>query len=214
MSKFAVLSLTRRIERSVVEKVLSCPGNEVSDPRVRRTRALLQDALRALLHEKKFSAISVQDIAERATINRATFYAHYDDKYALLSSILRSELGAALWRRFPKPTPLTQDSLTRLAAAVFEFMGEMRMQCPDSARDLENTIGTMLQAEIYSFIETWIRMGGVSPALRGRSRETIATVLSWSIFGSALRWSHGDRKQNSEEAAREIAVLLIPANEA
>jgi AcrR family transcriptional regulator len=46
------------------------------DPRVRRTRKLLQDALRSLLFERRFSRISVQDIAERATVNRATFYAH------------------------------------------------------------------------------------------------------------------------------------------
>ena len=193
---------------------MSCPGTQPSDPRVRRTRTLLQDALRGLLHEKKFGAISVQDIAERATVNRATFYAHYDDKYALLSSVLRSELGESLSKRFPRPAPLTQESLTHLMAAVFEFIAEMRSQCPDSARDMENTMGTMLQEEIYSFIDNWIRIGGIAPSLRGTPRETIATVFSWSMFGGALRWGHGDRKQTSLEAAKEIAMLLMPSDAA
>ena len=53
---------------------------------MRRTRQLLQGALLQLLGSKSFDDISVQDIAEAATVNRATFYDHYTDKFALLES--------------------------------------------------------------------------------------------------------------------------------
>src|SRR3984893_1278216 len=59
------------------------------DPRIRRTRHLLQDALRNLLTQQEFDKISVQDITEAATVNRATFYAHYEDKFALLGELIR-----------------------------------------------------------------------------------------------------------------------------
>src|ERR1700739_2326499 len=59
------------------------------DPRIRRTRQLLQDALKRLLEEKKFDKITIQEIAEAATLNRATFYAHYPDKFALLEELIR-----------------------------------------------------------------------------------------------------------------------------
>src|ERR1700719_372571 len=59
------------------------------DPRIRRTRQLLQDALRKLLEQKGFDDITVQDITEAATLNRATFYAHYPDKFALLEELIR-----------------------------------------------------------------------------------------------------------------------------
>ena len=52
------------------------------DPRVKRTRKLLQQAFLELFQEKGFASISIQDITERATVNRATFYAHFPDKYA------------------------------------------------------------------------------------------------------------------------------------
>lgn len=55
-----------------------------NDPRVIRTRNLIQDAFRSLAKEKKIEAITIKDIAERATVNRATFYAHFEDKNALL----------------------------------------------------------------------------------------------------------------------------------
>lgn len=50
------------------------------DPRARRTREQLGDALIALMHEKAFDSITVQDVLDRAGVARATFYAHFRDK--------------------------------------------------------------------------------------------------------------------------------------
>ena len=61
---------------------------QVRDPRIRRTRKLLQGALGTLMQAKSFDEISVQDITEAATVNRATFYDHYTDKYALLDALV------------------------------------------------------------------------------------------------------------------------------
>ncbi len=61
---------------------------QVRDPRIRRTRKLLQGALAALMQTKSFDEISVQDITEAATVNRATFYDHYTDKFALLEALV------------------------------------------------------------------------------------------------------------------------------
>ncbi len=49
------------------------------DPRILRTRQLIKDAFIDLLQEMEISKITVNRIAERATINRVTFYLHYDD---------------------------------------------------------------------------------------------------------------------------------------
>ena len=54
-----------------------------------RTRQLLSDALMTLMLEKPYSAITVQEIADRANVGRSTFYAHYQDK----DDLLPSELG-------------------------------------------------------------------------------------------------------------------------
>lgn len=48
-----------------------------TDPRVIRTRKLLQDATLELVKEQPYSKISVSDIAERAGVARPTFYLHY-----------------------------------------------------------------------------------------------------------------------------------------
>ena len=54
--------------------------NEKQDRRTRRTRQLLRDAFVALLKEKRYEDVSVQDIIERADMARSTFYVHYVDK--------------------------------------------------------------------------------------------------------------------------------------
>ncbi len=58
-----------------------------TDLRIRRTHKFLQEAMIELIAEKGFEAITVGDIAERAMINRATFYRHYQDKYDLVAKI-------------------------------------------------------------------------------------------------------------------------------
>ena len=58
--------------------------NEKLDPRIVRTRGLILKSFEDLLAEKGFETISVQDVTDKALINRATFYAHFQDKYALL----------------------------------------------------------------------------------------------------------------------------------
>jgi AcrR family transcriptional regulator len=56
------------------------------DRRVQRTRQILQEALLALILEKGYDAITVQDVIDRANVGRATFYSHYQDKDALFLS--------------------------------------------------------------------------------------------------------------------------------
>jgi GAF domain-containing protein len=60
--------------------------HEQIDPRVRRTHKLLQEALLELAAERGFDAVTVGDIARRASVNRATFYRHYQDKNGQLVS--------------------------------------------------------------------------------------------------------------------------------
>jgi AcrR family transcriptional regulator len=58
--------------------------NIKTDRRVLRTRRVLHEALMALILEKRYDKITVQDIIDRADVGRSTFYAHFTDKEDLL----------------------------------------------------------------------------------------------------------------------------------
>jgi len=61
-------------------------GKVSVDRRVQRTRQILQDALMALILEKGYDALTVQDVIDRANVGRSTFYSHFQDKDALFLS--------------------------------------------------------------------------------------------------------------------------------
>jgi AcrR family transcriptional regulator len=73
---------------------------ERRDRRVVRTRQLLQDALVALISERGYADLTIQDVLDRADVGRATFYGHFRGKDALLISHLHRLLAAPLRAHF------------------------------------------------------------------------------------------------------------------
>jgi AcrR family transcriptional regulator len=66
------------------------------DPRVRRTRSMLREALVSLLLEKDFASISIKEITTRADVAYITFFRHYESLDALLMEVLEEGLGGLL----------------------------------------------------------------------------------------------------------------------
>lgn len=65
-----------------------------TDLRVKRTNKMIIDAFIHLVEKSGFEQVTVQDIADEAMINRATFYAHYKDKQDLYETIFDYALTA------------------------------------------------------------------------------------------------------------------------
>jgi AcrR family transcriptional regulator len=63
-----------------------------TDPRVRRTRRLLRDALVSLILEKDFASISIKEITERAEVAYITFFRHFESPDQLLMEVLEEGL--------------------------------------------------------------------------------------------------------------------------
>ncbi len=105
-------------------------SEEGLDPRVKRTRHLLRRALVALLAEKGFEEISVQDLAERATVNRVTFYDHFADKYALLDSLIGENFRELLHLRIAEEgTGCCREGLTPLFLALCDYLAKLSSCC-------------------------------------------------------------------------------------
>jgi AcrR family transcriptional regulator len=85
------------------------------DRRVNRTRRLLRAALMALILEKGYDAVTVEDITQRADLGRTTFYLHYKDKEELLLESIETtaqDLKAQITRLLSESAaPLGSDPL-------------------------------------------------------------------------------------------------------
>ncbi len=84
--------------------------NLKTDRRSQRTQRFIHEALMALMQEKRYDDITVQDIIDRADVGRSTFYAHYQDKEDLMTSgLLR--LMQILSEMVTKPSAMGETSL-------------------------------------------------------------------------------------------------------
>jgi AcrR family transcriptional regulator len=185
-----------------------------ADPRVKRTRKLIVEAFFALMAEKSFHAISVQDIAERATVNRATFYLHFEDKYALMDWVVRDLFRASLTQRLGPEPLFSLDNLRLLVVTVCEFLSQFQGHCAPGDRNVEPQVEMKVQEELSSFLLSWLRQPPLAPGnANGNSgsgtREALASLLSWAIFGAGVEWSRGGRERSAEEWARAVVSTLV-----
>src|SRR5512138_993065 len=179
---------------------------EKLDPRVKRTRLLLEQAFMDLIQEKGFQAVTVQDITERAGVNRATFYAHFTDKYALLDHRIRQGFIEEIDKRMLNACHLTKDNLRNLVIAVCEFTRSINEHCKPAQAQFESLVETQVKGVLHELMLKWLEQ--VTLAV---SPETAATAASWAIYGLALQWSHA-RKPGPVEAYAAHVLPLVAAN--
>ena len=178
------------------------------DPRIRRTRQLLRQALMELMAEKSFQAITVQDIAERATVNRVTFYAHFQDKYALLEYTIREMIKQRLHSQLPEGSPFSPENLAHLILTVCEYVAEMGRQCPPPHGQLEPLMEKQIKAELYEVLRAWLAESS-SEAERRPTPEQAAMVTSWAIYGAAVQWSQQERPEPAGEFVQQVLPLIL-----
>jgi AcrR family transcriptional regulator len=63
------------------------------DRRILRTQEAIKRAFIELMSEKNFEQITIQDIADRANVNRRTIYLHYMDKFELLDKLIEEHIN-------------------------------------------------------------------------------------------------------------------------
>ncbi|MGB7414248.1 MAG: TetR/AcrR family transcriptional regulator [Thermosynechococcaceae cyanobacterium] len=128
------------------------------DPRVRRTRRLLQEALTTLLESKSFSDISITDICKQADIARVTFYQHYESREALLLASV-TDFFASLHQT------IDQDALDLYLEAgdmgAFRSTHQPSLVDPDQVRlvrvALQSVGAAVRKLTLASFLETYSR---------------------------------------------------------
>lgn len=94
------------------------------DRRIIKTRNVIKKACLELINEKGFETMTILDIAERANINRGTFYLHYIDKYDLLDKYeqeLSMKLEAVMEKHLLLSETLEQLLITRYPTLVQMF---------------------------------------------------------------------------------------------
>jgi len=177
------------------------------DPRIRRTRQMFQQALEHLLESKSFEKISVGEIAEDATLNRATFYDHYTDKFALLEGLVSSRFQELLNKRGVIFDGHCPSGLMGITLAMCDYLAALPgIDCPERIQ-IEKHFESALMAVVRGMI-----MCGFSkiPPRSELPPKLIAATISGAIYGGVNEWVRTSDRCAAEEIVESIFKLVHP----
>lgn len=175
------------------------------DPRIKRTRQMLFQALKELLCAKGFDAITMQDIADRSTLNRGTIYTHFKDKYALLGALVEEEFRQIFEARMAGASGMCQEGVKQLILTVCDFLGRM-MSCGQAAqRPFEPIVESTVRTIVRNFLLEGLRRSRQCPSCA--DAELRATAGSWAICGTVVEWSR-TQSTSPEELAKAVLPLV------
>jgi AcrR family transcriptional regulator len=166
------------------------------DRRVRRTRALLRDAVLVLAITRDLTELTVQDITRQADVNRATFYQHYRDKDELIEQTiddLLTELFAECGPVLAGVDRLRPDVVHPSVVAVFRQIGRRadlyrRLICDGGSGYFMRRFHTrheQLCLQVLGLLSGPDRPSQIPAAVRARfgSSATLGLVSYWLESG-------------------------------
>ena len=181
------------------------------DPRAKRTRELIVRAFGELVKEKGHRGLTVQEIAARATVNRATFYDHFRDQYELLDYFISETFRGELRRRLPATPGLDEETLRMLVLAACGFLSTLETGCRSRSdrQFIRPMVEAQVQSELYEVLLGWIEASPQKANGRRATPENTATVVSWAIFGAGLDWSRDGGARSAEGFADEVLSVIV-----
>lgn len=174
------------------------------DRRIQRTRHLLREALMALIAEKGYDALTVQDVTDRANIARTTFYLHYKDIDDLLFSSM-AEMYEELFTQWMQAAPALLTSEGTAYSEVMDFQHVARyapfyrvmLSERGSMRFLvrvQNFIAQSMEATLRRFLPE-----GHTPAI---PLDLMAAMLAGIEIGVMMWWVQNDMPHTPEAMAK------------
>ena len=184
------------------------------DRRQKKTRAAIFSAFGALLEEKSYSHITVQDIIDRADVGRTTFYAHFETKDDLLKELCEELFGHiissamdcththGLYSDGTAPESVFCHLLQHLQENDCNILG--LLSCESSEiflRYFKDSLNELIRTQ---FIEKRMAANPEVPL------DFLIKHISGSFVEMVLWWIRGKMKQRPEELDQYFRAVIEP----
>lgn len=179
------------------------------DKRILKTKKSLYDSLVHLMGKNSFENIKVSEICERAMTNRSTFYAHFEDKYSLLNSLLL-DLKDSLKKELLKNEQITssKEYYMECIRLLLDHIDENREIYLPLILNNKNSIAMDM---IYStLLEDITERMEKEPQLRVLKipADFIITFYVGAIFQVGMKWIQSTNFYSKEEIFQYLDILL------
>ena len=180
------------------------------DFRITKTKNALIEAFTALILEKKFENITVNELCDRAEVRRATFYKHFTDKFDFLMFVIkmhREKFDKNIWMR-EKPD-VTMDYYIQYVDAFLSNL-ERESNLIDSIlkSNISHTIIQMLVEQ--NFLDTKDKIDeSLAEGLEiSMSSETAAALITGGLALAITRWLTSENRIPKDELVKDVAKAI------
>lgn len=178
-------------------------GAKVRNIRMTHTKQSLIDAFVKLVNEKDFEKITVADLTKGAQVNRATFYAHFNDKYELLDYIVNDSASTVIEKRTSGVIKFDQDSINRLVLAVCDFHQQPNIQCRSSYLSLIPLLKEKMLIELKKYLSESLDL-----IYTDTDKRFYIPIYANIIHEAGYLWASGKVSFDKEEIARKVSLLV------
>ncbi|QUL56379.1 TetR family transcriptional regulator C-terminal domain-containing protein [Paenibacillus tritici] len=183
-----------------------------TDPRVLRTRQFLKEALVELMEEMSIEKITVNRLAQRAQINRVTFYLHYRDIPDMLEKMAddMAEEVLEVVRDDADPMEAAQEEKWPMLERLLVHIAENAKFYKIVLTSRKSTIFTdrlfKLMADIIAArVES--RVSAHDAAEVTVQRDIAVWYGSAALIGTIIAWLREDMPYTPQYLARQITSL-------
>ncbi|MUG65220.1 TetR family transcriptional regulator [Paenibacillus campinasensis] len=175
------------------------------DRRIAKTRQSIFEAFIELMGEKSFEKITINEIAERANVNRGTVYLHFTDKYNLLDQCIETYLHLLEESCMPDGA-LNRVPSKKLLLSTFEFLEQNAAiySVLISGQGVPVFRNRMMEMTKQG-VEQYIKESDLNP---GVNEEVMVQFLSVGITGLLEWWMVHSMPCKPEEMVDQVLLLL------
>jgi len=175
------------------------------DRRVQKTRQLIMNTFIDLLAEKGFEKITINDIAERANINRGTVYLHYVDKFDLRDKCIETYVELLLHH-------CANSADTNLNASAFQSLFEyLETNFTIYKLLLSNEGFGIFSNRLYAIVaQTVTEVIGIKQENNAFSNGVTTHFLTSGFIGVLEWWINNSMPCNVQEITEQLMFLLEP----
>lgn len=172
--------------------------------RSEKTKQQLANHLKKLMEKKPLEKISVQEVTERAELNRQTFYYHFDNIYDLLKWTLEREAIELLYDR--QEESLREEGLRDFLLYLENNRAFAQNAVYSLGRDEFNRL---FHREVYEIIGNVVQQ--FEEALCHKDEKYLAFLTHYytiALAETAISWLQGEIDYSVEEVIQMIERLL------
>ncbi len=180
------------------------------DLRVRKTKKALAEAFIALLQERHFEEITVNELCDRAEIRRATFYKHYTDKFHFLACFarsLRDKFDASFWEQ-DKPESTVEYYVEYVHRAIAFLNQHEALMNNVLKSDLFPTILNIITEQNYHDTRDRLEKSVAAGMKLSAPVETVAAMLTGGVATCLYIWLLDNKRKDPSDLAEEIGSLI------